>query len=89
MAKTPDPELAKMLRELGSRIRARRAELEISQERLAARAGVHWTYVGQVERGQRNPSTANLIKLAYGLQLDAGKLVSGLPVPTIDKDRPW
>jgi transcriptional regulator with XRE-family HTH domain len=77
-----------VLVELGKRVRARRDELGISQERLAARVGLHWTFVGQVERGKRNLSTLNLLKLAYGLELDAGALVSGLPVPPIDRDKP-
>ena len=77
------------LKALGARIRARRAELGISQERLATRTGLHWTFVGQVERGQRNPSTTNLLKIAHGLGVDAGELVSGLPVPPIEQKPAW
>lgn len=66
---------------LGERIRAYREALGISQEALADRSGTHWTFVGQVERGQRNISLHNLLKLAAGLNVDAGDLVRGLAPP--------
>lgn len=66
---------------LGERVRTRRKALGISQETLADRSGVHWTFVGQVERGQRNISLHNLLKLAAGLDLNAGELVRGLAPP--------
>lgn len=69
---------------LGERVRARRNALGISQEVLAERSGQHWTFVGQVERGQRNLSLHNLLKLAAGLDLDAGELVCGLKPPIAD-----
>jgi transcriptional regulator with XRE-family HTH domain len=66
---------------LGNRIRARRKALGLSQEALADRSGTHWTFVGQVERGQRNISLRNLLKLAAGLKVDAGELIRGLLPP--------
>lgn len=63
---------------LGARIRARRHELGQTQEKLAAAADMHWTFVGQVERGKRNVSLHNLLKIAQGLQIDPGELVRGL-----------
>lgn len=74
----PPFDLAEAKRGLGERIRARRNALGISQEALADRSGVHWTFVGQVERGQRNLSLQNLLKLAAGLEVDPGELVQGL-----------
>ncbi len=65
----------------GARVRKRRHELGISQEALADRCGVHWTFLGQVERGQRNLTLHNICKLADGLGVDAGDLVAGLHAP--------
>lgn len=48
----------------GISLRQARLRLEISQEELADRAGMHRTYVGQVESGQRNVAIDNLEKLA-------------------------
>lgn len=62
----------------GARVRARRQELGKSQEQLAEAAGLHWSFVGQVERGRRNLSLSNLLKIAAGLQVDPGELVRGL-----------
>jgi transcriptional regulator with XRE-family HTH domain len=67
--------------EFGSRVRARRHELGLSQEALADVANLHWTFVGQVERGRRNLSLHNLLKLAGALDLDPGELVTGLQAP--------
>jgi transcriptional regulator with XRE-family HTH domain len=64
--------------EFGARVRARRNKLGKSQEALAQDCGLHWTFVGQVERGQRNISLHNMLKLADGLGVDASVLVRGL-----------
>jgi len=44
-------------------------------------SGLHWTFVGQVERGRRNISLHNLLRLAQALQVDPGELVKGLEPP--------
>lgn len=67
--------------EFGGRVRARCAELGCSQEKLAEQAGLHWTFVGQVERGQRNLTLHNIVKLATALKIDPGVLVRGLERP--------
>ena len=72
------PTPTETLRHFGERVRASRHERGLSQEGLAARAGLHWTYVGQVERGQRNLSLNNLLRIAQALDVDPGQLVSGL-----------
>jgi transcriptional regulator with XRE-family HTH domain len=66
---------------LGERVRTRREALGLSQEALAHQAGVHWTFLGQVERGRRNLSLHNLLKLAAGLGVDPAELVQGLQPP--------
>jgi transcriptional regulator with XRE-family HTH domain len=68
----------KQSQELGKRVRTRRARLEISQEDLADRSGLHRTYVGHLERGEVNPSLLNILKVAAALDIDAGELVVGL-----------
>lgn len=59
---------------LGVVIRTERSALGISQEQLAERAGLHRTYVSDVERGARNPSIASVEKLAQALRLPIGAL---------------
>jgi transcriptional regulator with XRE-family HTH domain len=67
----------------GARVRARRQALGLSQEALAREIDIHWTFLGQVERGQRNLSLHNLLKIAAGLGVDPSELVAGLkPPPT-------
>lgn len=65
-------------RELGMRVRARRRALGWSMERLADICGIHWSMVGQIERGQRNVGLHNILKLATALGVDPGELVRGL-----------
>jgi two-component system response regulator len=54
---------------LGNAIKSTRSALGISQEELAVRAGLHRTYVSDVERGVRNPSIESVEKLARALEL--------------------
>jgi transcriptional regulator with XRE-family HTH domain len=76
----PEP-ISLATRVLGERIRERREALGLSQESLAERSGVHWTFLGQVERGRRNLSLHNLLKIAAGLNADPADLVRGLQAP--------
>src|SRR5690606_35900008 len=52
----------------GKRVRLKRHELEMTQEELAEKCGLHPTYVGSVERGERNIALENIIALAKGLR---------------------
>jgi transcriptional regulator with XRE-family HTH domain len=63
-----------LLLPLGKAIRDRREELGISQERLAEEAGFDRTYISMLERGTRNPSFLNLIKIASGLKTSVSKI---------------
>jgi len=69
-------------RVFGERVRARRLAMGLSQEALAHQTGIHWTFLGQVERGQRNLNLHNLLKVAAGLGVDPAELVRGLQPPT-------
>ena len=70
-----DPRTARRLSELGDRIRMIRLNAGISQEGLAERSGLHRTYVGSVERGERNIGVKNLWALADALGVSAARLV--------------
>lgn len=59
----------------GSHLRNLRVERKLTQEELADRAGMHFTYIGQIERGLRNPSLVNLEKIAKALKIKAGELL--------------
>jgi transcriptional regulator with XRE-family HTH domain len=65
----------------GARIRARRNELMKSQEQLARDTGIHWSYIGRVERGENNLALTNLLRIAAALGVDPGDLVRGLTPP--------
>jgi len=58
----------------GRAVREARVQHGISQEELASRSGMHRTYVGGVERGERNLSYANLLRLAEALGLSLSEL---------------
>jgi transcriptional regulator with XRE-family HTH domain len=57
-------------------LRVIRAERRISQEQLAEAAGLHRTFVGAVEREERNISIDNLERIAAALSVDVSFLVS-------------
>jgi transcriptional regulator with XRE-family HTH domain len=61
---------------LAQRLRAERAIRNISQEQLAGLAGMHRTYVGSIERGERNVGLDNIELLAEVLGLDISVLLS-------------
>lgn len=56
-------------------LRLQRTKQEISQEELAHRSGLHRTYVGSVERGERNISIDNMERLANALSVDLVSLL--------------
>ena len=63
-----------VLHRLGARIRELRVQAGISQEALGLRSGLHRTYVGAIERGERNPSVLSLKKITDALQVTLGEL---------------
>ena len=71
MAGDKDPELVAF----GARLRGLRDSAGMTQEELAHAAGLHWTYIGQIERGERNLTYRNILKLARGLAVAPSQLV--------------
>lgn len=59
----------------GDRLRECRFDAELTQEELADAAGLHWTYIGQIERGERNLTYLNVLRLARGLGLTPAELL--------------
>lgn len=64
-------------RKLGARIRQLRVARGWTQEQLAEHAGVHYKYLGDVERGVRNPALFNIARIARAL---------GVPVAVLFMD---
>ena len=64
-----------ILEEFGAKVRERRLALGLSQEELASRAGVHRTYVGMVERAEKNVTLRNIERIAKALELPIDQLM--------------
>ncbi len=63
---------------IGSRIRELRQQNDISQEKLALKAGIDRTYLAGVENGKRNISIVNLDKIIHALDIDYESFFKGL-----------
>jgi transcriptional regulator with XRE-family HTH domain len=68
----------------GRNLKRLRLAAGLSQEELAARAGLHRTYVSSVERGNRNVSLENIFALAAGLKCDPRELLAPCDEPRAD-----
>lgn len=60
----------KLMQTLSETIRSRRKEIKLSQEELAERCDLHRTYIGSVERGERNVTLSTLEVIAKALKLE-------------------
>ena len=67
------PEIEKTL---GDAIRAKRLEKGWSQEELSFESGLHRTYIGAVERGEKNLTVKNLVQIARSLGVQASVLMA-------------
>jgi transcriptional regulator with XRE-family HTH domain len=68
-----------VLESLGNRIREKRKTCGWTQEELAAKANIDRSYVGGVERGQRNLTFTMLCEICSALECDVAALTGGLP----------
>jgi len=64
----------------GIRICTLRKTLGISQEELASRAGIHRTYLGGVERGERNVGLLNILRISEALEVRPEELLKGVQI---------
>jgi transcriptional regulator with XRE-family HTH domain len=80
----------KLQRAFGLAVRRCRERLDLSQDMLAELADLHRTYVGSVERGERNVSLINIAALAKALRITPAKLMaeSDACLKTLQRGRP-
>lgn len=70
------PNKCRLLAVFAANVRAHRQRLGWSQEELAERAGVHRTYVGMLERREKNVTLYNIERIAIALRVKAATLLS-------------
>lgn len=68
----------KIQEELGLRIRYYRRQQKISQEKLAELSSLHPTYIGQVERGEKNATVESIYHIAKGLNIPLSQLFADI-----------
>ena len=66
------------LEQFGVRVRSLRQKARLSQEELADKAGIHRTYIGGVERGERNLGFINILRIADALEISPASLFKGI-----------
>lgn len=67
----------KVLIEFGERVRDLRKEKELSQEELSFKANLHRTYIGMIERAEKNITLTNIEKLAKALGIEIKEFFNG------------
>ncbi len=72
------PKRDKVLAALGQNVRTRRETRELTQEKLAEKAGLDPTYISGIERGLRNPGIKNVARLAKALGFTTAELCQGV-----------
>ena len=70
--------MSDIARVLGKRIRNYRMDKGLSQEKLAELSGCHPTYIGQIERGEKNATIESIEKIAVALNVSLSKLFEKL-----------
>ncbi|MGB4775961.1 MAG: helix-turn-helix transcriptional regulator [Daejeonella sp.] len=64
-----------LLKQFGQTVRDERLKLGLSQEALSFECGLDRTYIGGIERGERNVSLVNIVKIANALKIHPSKLL--------------
>ena len=64
-----------ILKQFGQKVRRQRQDLGLSQEELAELASVHRTYVGMIERGEKNITLRNIEKFSKALKVPVHELL--------------
>lgn len=82
-ARDPDPRLLA----LGRALRRARRDLDLSQEAVGQRAGMHANHVGTIERGTKDPRATTLLRLIEALEISPAELFTRY-APTSDAPRP-
>jgi transcriptional regulator with XRE-family HTH domain len=67
-----------LLIKFGQRVREEREKLGLSQEAFADKVGVHRTYIGMIERAEKNITLTNIAKIAGAFSLNISDLVKGV-----------
>lgn len=69
------PQQCALVTVFAANVRRKRLELGLSQEELAEAAGVHRTYVGMLERGEKNVTIYNIERIALALHVEPASLL--------------
>lgn len=69
---------SEILKNFGERVRQLRKQKDISQEELAFRAGLHRTYIGMIERAEKNITLLNIEKIAKALDVNISDIFNEL-----------
>lgn len=65
-----------ILEKFGERVREERLKRKLSQESLAEKAGVHRTYIGMIERAEKNITLVNIEKISKALEIPLNDLMN-------------
>ena len=84
------PKRDAVLAALGQNVRRRREARDLTQEKLAEKAGLDPTYISGIERGLRNPGIKNVARLAKALGLSTAELCKGeSAIETAETAKTW
>ena len=63
---------------IGQRLRAARQQQHLSQEKTAERTGLHPTYIGQLERGEKNATLESILRISRALEIPLSELFANI-----------